>query len=126
VIRYTYVPNFQPPAPFVHVRLRNPVSGDEVRDVPAQLDSAADRTVLPDAVVKSLNLPRVGVMTFAGFGGVSFSLPVYAVLLAVHDLPVQPFQVTAHPEENWVLLGRHVLNGYPILLDGPRLAVEVQ
>ena len=64
--------------------------------------------------------------TFGGFGGMTFSLPVYAVFLGIHDLPVQPLQVTAHSEENWILLGRDVLNGYPILLDGPRLAVEIQ
>ena len=40
VIRYNDIPQFQPPAPFVYVTLRNPVSGSEQRDVPAQLDSA--------------------------------------------------------------------------------------
>jgi hypothetical protein len=107
------------------VRLRNPISGVEVRELPAQLDTAADRTVLSDSLEKSLNLPKVGVMSFAGFGGVIFSLPVYIVLLGIHDFPVQPFQVTAHGDESWVLLGRDVLNNHRLLMDGPKLALEI-
>jgi hypothetical protein len=125
VIRYSYHPQFQPPAPFVNVILRNPATGDELRDVPAQVDSAADRTVLPDTVAKSLRLPQVGIMRFGGFGGVIHTLPVYAVLLGIHDLPAQPFKVTAHAEESWVLLGRDVLNAHRLLLDGPQLGVEI-
>jgi hypothetical protein len=89
------------------------------------VDSAADRTVLPDTVVKSLRLPQVGVMKFGAFGGVTYTLPVYAVLLGIHDLPPQPFKVTAHAEESWILLGRDVLNAHRMMLDGPQLGVEI-
>jgi hypothetical protein len=125
MIRYAFLAQLDPPAPFVNVVLRNPASGDEMRDLPAQLDSAADRTILPESIVKSLNLPQIGVMKLGGFGGVSYTLPVYAVLLGLHDLPVQPLKVAAHPEELWILLGRDVLNSHRVLLDGPRLALEI-
>jgi hypothetical protein len=54
-----------------------------------------------------------------------YTLPVYAVMLGLHDLPVQSFKFAAHAEEAWVLLGRDVLNAHRILLDGPRLALEI-
>ena len=50
--------------------------------MPAQLDNAADRTVLPEAAVKSLGLPQEGQMNFGGLGGITYSLAVYVVLLA--------------------------------------------
>ena len=96
-----------------------------MRNVPAQLDSAADRTILPESVVKSLSLPQVGTVKLGGFGGVTYTLPTYAVLLGLHDMPIKAFKFAAHMGESWVLLGRDVLNSYRILLDGPELALEI-
>ncbi len=124
MIRYGFLRQLDPPAPFINVVLRNPVTGTELRDVPAQLDCAADRTVLPESMVKSLTLPQVGIMKLGGFGGAVYTLPVYAVLLGVHGFPIQPFKFAAHAEESWVLLGRDVTNAHRILLDGPHLALE--
>ena len=107
------------------MRLRNPVTPQELRELPAQLDTAADRTVMPEGLAKSLSLPQVGLRKLGGFGGVAFSLPVYAVLLGIHDLPAQPLQVAAHAGESWILLGRDVLNAHRIRLDGPRRALEI-
>ena len=45
VIRYTYVRQAQPPAPFVQVRLQNPITGNTLENIPAQLDLAADRNL---------------------------------------------------------------------------------
>jgi len=124
MIRYAFLAQRDPPAPFVNVVLRDPVNGAELRDVPAQLDCAADRTILPEAVVKSLSLPQVGTIKLGGLGGVTYTLPTYAVQLGLHDMPINLFKFAAHVEETWVLLGRDVLNSYRILLDGPELALE--
>src|SRR5262245_13492223 len=125
MIRYAFLTQLSPPAPFVNVVLRNPATDIELRDLPAQLDTAADRTVLPESLVRSLALPQVGAMKFGGFGGVTYTLPVYAVLLGLHDLPAQAYKVAAHAEESWILLGRDVLNSYRVLLDGPELALQI-
>jgi hypothetical protein len=79
VIRYHYVSQLQPPAPFVYVTLRNPVTGTEQQDVPAQVDSVADRTVLPDAVVQALALPQIGTIPIGGVGGIVQVMPSYPV-----------------------------------------------
>jgi hypothetical protein len=125
MIRYAFLSQLDPPAPFVNVVVRNPASGFELRDVPAQLDTAADRTVLPESLVKTLGLPQVGNMKLGGFGGAVHTLPVYAVMLGVHDLPIQTLKVASHSEESWILLGRDVLNAYRVVLDGPNLALEI-
>ncbi len=125
MIRYSYVQQLQPPAPFIQIRLQNPVTGDELHDVPAQLDTAADRTLIPETLVQTLALPQLGTLLIGGVGGVQQAMATYPLLLAVHSLPPQTIEVVASPGESWVLLGRDVLNSYRALLDGPQLAVEI-
>ncbi len=125
VIRYLYNMQVQPPAPFVLLSLRNPADGRELRGVPAQIDSAADLTVMPDQTVQALGLSETGRTLIAGLGGTTFSARAYVVHLGVHDFPTQPVKVVSSADEPWVLLGRDVLNSRRFVLDGPGLALEV-
>lgn len=125
MIRYSYLHQLRPPAPFVNVTLQNPISGAELRNVPAQLDIAADRTLLPDSLVQTLNLPQIGAIPIGGVGGLTQTMPSYPVRVAIHDLPAQTIEAVAHPNEAWVLLGRDVLNALRLLLDGPGLVLEI-
>jgi hypothetical protein len=125
VIRYSYLSQLQPPAPFVYVTLRNPITGAEQRDVPAQLDTAADRTLLPDTVVQALALPQIGAVPIGGVGGIIQTMPSFPVQLAIHNMPAQLVEVVASAGETWVLLGRDVLNTQRLLLDGPQLILEL-
>ncbi|CAN5154135.1 hypothetical protein BH10PLA2_BH10PLA2_02230 [soil metagenome] len=124
MIRYNYVTELTPPAPFVRVAVANPVTGQLQSNVPAQLDSAADRTVIPESLVHALNLHKVGTMLASGLGGATHNLAIYSVLLGVHDRPAVSISVLAHPAESWILLGRDVLNSFRIVLDGPNQALE--
>jgi predicted aspartyl protease len=124
-IRYGYYRQVQPPAPFVNVILQHPFSGAELRDVPSQVDCGADRTVLPEKLAQALGLPQVGTVQIAGLGGTIQHLPSFAVLLGVHNLPLQRIEVVTSVGEPWILLGRDVLNSHRILLDGPRLSLEI-
>jgi len=125
VIRYNYLTQFAPPAPFVYVTLRNPISGAEQRDVPAQVDSAADRTLLPDSVVQTLALPQIGTIPIGGVGGVIQTMPSYPVQVTIHTLPAMTVEVVASAGEAWILLGRDVLNAHRLLLAGPQQFLEI-
>jgi Aspartyl protease len=109
------------------LRLQRPgtADGTEARDVPAQVDTAVDRTVLPDALVRALGLSQTGTLSVGGLGGITYTLPTYAVLLAVHDLPLKAVKVVGSPNEPWVLLGRDVLNAHRLMLDGPQSVLEI-
>jgi len=124
VIRYRYVTQIHPPGPFVSVSVGNPVNGAEQRDFPAQLDSAADRTVLPAAVVQTLVLPQIGAILMGGITGAQL-MPSYPVQLAIHNLPPQTVEVVASASESWVLVGRDILNSHRCVLDGPQLFLEI-
>jgi hypothetical protein len=125
VIRYNYLAQLQPPAPFINITPRNPITGAEQRDVPAQLDCAADRTLIPHALVASLGLPQIGMITIGGVGGLTQKMPSYPVEVTIHQLPVSVVEAVSSPGESWVLLGRDILNTHRILLDGPQLALEI-
>ncbi|MBX9579121.1 MAG: hypothetical protein K2X87_02335 [Gemmataceae bacterium] len=125
MISYPYNVQKQPPAPFVRITLRHPRSGAEVRDIPAQIDSAADQTLVPLAVAQAIALDKIGSVDIAGVGGTKATLPVYDVLLAIQPLPLRIAEVVAHPNEPWALLGRDILNGYRVVMDGPSLILEI-
>ena len=66
MIRYAFLSQLNPPAPFIKIVLTNPASGATLRDIPAQLDTAADRTILPEELVKALALLHVGTVKLGG------------------------------------------------------------
>jgi len=125
LIRYVYNTQRKPPAPFVLVTIRHPLSGAEVRDVPAQLDTGADRSLIPQAIVDALELNFSGSLTIGGVGGTVEEMKLYPASVGIHRLEPQLVEVLSHPDEPWVLLGRDLLNNFRLLLDGPGLALEI-
>jgi hypothetical protein len=125
MIRYAYNRQVDPPAPFVHVALRRPAEGPSLDDLPAQIDTAADRTVIPGGLVARLGLVPLDELPIAGFGGQVLLVSTYFVELSLRGQPSLPIEVLAHEGEPHVLLGRDVLNHHRLLLDGPGLALEI-
>jgi predicted aspartyl protease len=120
MIRYRYAAQLQPPAPFVNVTLRCHDTERQISNLPALLDTAADRTVLPRQLIEALGLVEDGRVLFQGFAGEVVELPIFLVEAQVHDL--QPLLVRAAlgEREPYILLGRDLLNRLWIQLDGPQ------
>jgi len=97
MIRYGYNTQKQPPAPFVRVTLRHPHNGAEARDVSAQLDTGADQTLVPAALVEQLRLYQSGSEQIATAGGHRIEMGLYDAVIVVHDLPPMRLEVLAHP-----------------------------
>jgi hypothetical protein len=89
------------------------------------LDTAADRTVLPGQLVKTLGLVEDGRMHFEGFAGEIVELPVFLVQIQIHELPAQMIRAALGEREPHILLGRDVLNAHRCLLDGPQSTLEI-
>ncbi len=124
MIRYQYVTDFAPPAPFVNLKLQGPNAGPK-SESPAQLDSAADRTVIPGRLVAELQLTSVRQIMVEGLGGDVHTLDAFVVWIQIHDLQPIAAEVVAHDDETFVLLGRDVLNQLRIVLDGPKQILEI-
>ncbi len=125
-MRFRYVEQLDPPAPFVQVTLRCPTTGTRAVNLPAQVDSAADRTVLPGSVVAALGLVEDGRAHFQGFAGEVVELPLFLIEVQVHDLPAVFTRAVLGPAEPHILLGRDVLNRHRTVLDGPQLLVDIE
>jgi predicted aspartyl protease len=125
LIRYNYNQQLTPPAPFVHVTLKCVETGKQLPDLPAQLDTVADYTVVPAAIAEALQLVPMSEMPVSGFGGHIIYLFTYRLELSVRGFPVIVEEVISHPAEPFVLLGRNILNRYRIVLDGPNLVLEL-
>lgn len=119
MIRERYSTTFQPAAPVIPVLLGKPNGPPPGYAIEAQLDTGADRTVIPLAAVHALKLRMVGSTRAVGVSGTVVSLPLYFV--TIHIAGVQEFMidVAATSREPCVLLGRDVLNALHAYLDGP-------
>ena len=126
MIRYKYNSQVTPPAPFVHVTIRTSDRAKELPDQPAQLDCAADRTVLPLTTVEKLGIAEVRQRGVEGIGGSVTFLPTFLVQIEVRQLPPLTLEVLASKGEPYILLGRDVLNHFRVMLDGPNLALEIE
>jgi predicted aspartyl protease len=125
MIRYRYTQQVTPPAPFVYVSVGCVGTGAFVSDLPAQIDTAADRTVLPKQLVASLRLAEDGRALFQGFSSEIVELPLYLVEIRIQDLRPLLVRAVLGAAEWHILLGRDVLNAHRVLLDGPQLSLEV-
>ena len=68
---------------------------------PRSIDTAADRTLIPDAIVQALALPQIGTIPIGGVGGVAQTMASYPVQLVVHNFPVQVIEVVASAGETF-------------------------
>lgn len=125
MIRYQYVTDFAPPAPFVQVTVQSPGVDGASRVVPAQIDSAADRSVIPGNLIDDLGLAGVREILIEGLGGQVHRMQTFVVLLQIRDFPPVAVEVVAHASERFVLLGRDVLNQFRVVLDGPKKVLEI-
>jgi predicted aspartyl protease len=120
MIRYQHNQQVVPPAPFVHATLSRIDDVGASLTMPALIDTGADTTVVPVAVVDELELLQVAVVEAAGLGHVTAMINVYVIRISVHQFPAVTRKVLAVPGEQHILLGRDILNLYRITLDGPR------
>jgi predicted aspartyl protease len=126
MIRYAYNQQVNPPAPFVHVSVRAPHKGSAAEEIPAQIDTGADLSVIPWRLVEGLRLVPLDSVSALGFGGQVLTLPTFLVELQIRDLGPVTVKVLASDDEPYAVLGRDVLNRFWISLDGPELALEVR
>jgi len=125
MIRYRYADLTDPAGPFLYVTVANPISGQQLENIAGQIDTAADRTVVPRAIVELLGLAQNGSASFLGFAGSITELPLYIMEVLIHDLSPIRIRAVVGEQEPWILLGRDALNMLRILLDGPNLKFEI-
>jgi predicted aspartyl protease len=124
--RYRYNQQIVPPAPFVYVTIEQPVAGGLSLESPAQLDTAADASVIPLRLAEALGLEQLGELPAIGVDGRPATLATFLVRIGIRDYPARTAEVFASQHEPYVLLGRDLLNRFRIVLDGPNLLLDIE
>jgi hypothetical protein len=124
--RYRYNRQVSPPAPFVHESVRAALEATADVECPAQIDTAADLTVITLRLVGELQLDQLSELPILGVDGHLSTLPTFLVQFEIRELPPRVVEVLASPEEPYVLLGRDVVNQFRITLDGPGLMLDIE
>lgn len=114
-----------PPAPRLEIRLIAQPSGVTYGPVAAFVDTGADATVVPLAIVRELQAGPVSLKTLRGYTG--DRRPVRTDLV---DVQVGPFvlpgvEIVGDAAADEILLGRDVLNKLRLLLDGPARRTQI-
>ncbi|MFL6208870.1 MAG: hypothetical protein ACJ74W_08475 [Pyrinomonadaceae bacterium] len=112
---------FAPPAPLAHVTLRNPETGATQTDIPMLLDTGADVTLIPQAVLITLGVV-VGTgqqYELVNFDGSTSFAPVVRVEMTFLARTFRGQFLLL--EQEWGIIGRNILNAMPLLFDGPNL-----
>jgi hypothetical protein len=117
---------FNPPAPVALVTIRNPETGDTATDVPMLLDTGADVTLIPRAVVVQVGgSTRPGVQyELVGFDGTSSYAEVTQLEMVLCRRRFRGQYVLT--DDSVGVVGRNVLNALTLLLDGPSSAWDEQ
>ena len=113
---------FDPPAPVAVVDLRDPGSGNTVRDVPMLIDSGSDVSLIPQRSIDELELdidPNAG-YELLGFDGHSSLAQAVTLDVIFAKKIIRGKYVVVN--SGMGILGRDVINHLAILLDGPRLS----
>ena len=81
-------------------------------------------TVVPLSLVHNLRHPRLYFARSRGFGGTVERDPVFSAVLTVETWDPETIRIISW-EEDYVLLGRDVMNQWNLHLDGPGQTLSV-
>jgi predicted aspartyl protease len=123
-MKASYDTSWLPAAPFLPVQLASLAEHAAEIAVQARLDTGADLTAIPYALIERLHLMPAGEIEVEGYDSRRATIRAYDVNLQVEQLSVNGLLVIGFAED-YVLLGRDVLNRLRILLDGPALTTEI-
>ena len=124
-MEYKYSKNFNPPAPVIEISVSAPLSKDAI-SLRALIDSGADITVVPERIVSQLKLRRVDSALTTGFGKGVMEAAVYAATLSVEGILKPKIYRFLSWSENYVLLGRDLLNQLVTVLNGPNEELKLR
>jgi predicted aspartyl protease len=124
-VEYKYSKNFSPPAPVIEISVSVPLSNDNI-SLTALMDSGADITVIPEQIISQLKIRRVDSTLASGFGKGVIEATVYAAILSIEGVLKPRIYRVLSWRENYILLGRDILNQLVSVLNGPNEKLKLR
>jgi len=129
---FNYSNRFDPPGPAIQVKLGQGATSEHI-DVLALLDTGSDQNVVPAAIASRLRLAYIGdaqALAYQGGEKVEIEKPVYAGHIIIGDgVAAGIMRWLEHDHEasqDYVLIGRPILNQLRLHLNGPDLTGRIE
>lgn len=121
--QFDYDRSYLPPAPVITLTVDGYSDGVEPATIRAMIDSGADGTMLPTAVLEKIDASYVDTVRMSGVTGTIEQRDRYRVRLQIGNIVIKGIDAVSIESENEGLIGRDVLNQLIVTLNG--LATEL-
>lgn len=124
-MEYPYSHKFDPPAPIIKITLISPASENRTFSHQAQIDSGADMTTIPQAVIDGLDLMPARDIIAIGYDNTISIRLTYYVNIRIEEFKFFPIEILSSPGKDF-LIGRDILNQWTITLDGKNQIFKIE
>ena len=124
-MKFPYSSAYEPSMPALQVKLGYPDGALVVGPILAIVDTGADGTLVPQAIVDDLGAPFVDAVRVRGHWGEWQQAQVFMVDLGIDGIRLPVVEVVGDEIGTEMILGRNALNRLKLLLDGPAGQVEI-
>lgn len=115
---HTYDSKYTRPMPALPVILHNSENGQSVNCKTAYLDTGADGTIVPQALLEEIGAEEIEMKYMQNQWGERRDVSIYSIDIEVDGEYLSAIDVVSDQRGNEILLGRNVLNHLIIQLDG--------
>src|SRR5690554_4304141 len=108
MLTFEYDTSFDPSMPVATVTLIHPNQPDNLMEVTALVDSGADATMLPIAILDQINAPLIGDGYLRGILGTSEAVDIYLVRIQIGPYYTGGIRAAGMPDGSEAILGRDI------------------
>jgi predicted aspartyl protease len=124
MLLFRYNKSERPSAPYVVIEIAPAGRRRKPTRRRAKLDSGASLTVIPENLIKQWHIRPSGAVRVRAYNGYESMRPIYSVDVIIGSKRYLDIEVTTTQRRN-ILLGRDIMNGLRITLDGTQEVVEI-
>lgn len=113
------------PEPTLKLKLRPPGVKTSSQETEGIIDTGADTTIVPAAILKRLHLKPVGQGKLVTQWGDEHFVAFYLTDIEIDSVLLPAVRVAGDEETSEILIGRNILNKLALFLDGPEQQTQV-
>jgi predicted aspartyl protease len=125
-MKFPYDTNYYPPAPTIEIQFGAPGESLTIGPLIAFVDTGADVSIIPTRYISPLGLTVSDRKRLRSQWGEPRQVNTYFLEVGIGDLRLPMIEVVADERGSEIIVGRNILNGLNITLNGPRRVVDVR
>lgn len=122
---YAYLDTYYPPIPTLEITLGYPEESLKLGPLTAIIDTGADGTLVPQALIDQLGAPFVDDIRIRSHWGEWRNIQIFTLDIGIGSLRLPAIEVLGDESGDEIILGRNLLNKLHLLLNGPKNQVEL-